>query len=71
MAHKMHNKKSKSPMKKIPQYEVLQLDIKVGKPLHRYFIGSAKENDYTTYLGLICASKYRSISYLSTIQLHL
>ena len=42
----MHNKKGKSPMKKTPQYEVLLLDIKDGKPLQRYFIGFSIEVDY-------------------------
>ena len=64
----MHNKKYKPPMNKIPQFEVLQLYRKDGKPLQRYFIGSATKIDYTSYLELICASKDRSISYLSTIQ---
>ena len=55
MAHKMHNKKIKSPMKKIPQYEVLQPYINMGKPLQDYFIGSTTFVDYTSYLEQISA----------------
>ena len=68
MSHEMHNRKYKSPMNKIPQYEVLQPYIKAEKPLQHYFIGSSIENYYTSDLGLICVSKDRSISNLSTIQ---
>ena len=68
MGHKMHNKKYKPPMDKIPQYEVLQLYRKARKPLERYFIANATEFDYTSDIGLICASKYRSISDPCTIQ---
>ena len=68
MGHKMHNMKYKPPKNKIPQYKVLQPYIKAGKPLQCYFISSAKENDYTSNIGLICASKDRSISYLSSLQ---
>ena len=50
MAHKMHDKKTKSPMKKIPQYEVMQPYIKAGKPLQRYFIGSSTKIDFTSDL---------------------
>ena len=55
MAHKMHKKKIKSPMKKIPQYEVLQPYIKDGKPSWNYFIASAMTVDYTSDLELLCA----------------
>ena len=50
MAHKMHNKKRKPPMKEIPQNEVLQPYIKTGKALQHYFIGSATTVDYTSDL---------------------
>ena len=68
MGHKMHNKKYRPPMNKIPQYEVLQLYRKFGKPLQCYFISSAIVNDYTSDLGLIFASKDRSISDMCTIK---
>ena len=67
MGHKMHNKKYKPPTNKIPQYDVVQLYRKAGKPLQRYFIGSATSNDYTSNLRLICASKDRSISDMCTV----
>ena len=47
MAHKMHNKKYKSPMKENPQNEVLQPCIKIGKILTALFYWSAKNIDYT------------------------
>ena len=55
MAHKMYNKKIKSPMRKIPQYEVLQPYIKTRKPLQHYFIGSAIAVDYTSDIELLYA----------------
>ena len=61
-------RKYKPPMDKIPQNEVLLLYIKVGRTLQRCFKIYAIENDYTLDLGLICASKYRYITDLSTIQ---
>ena len=68
MGHKMHNRKYMSPMNKIPQYEVMQLFIKTGKPIQHYFIGSAIAVDYTSDLEQICASKVISISDPCTIQ---
>ena len=67
MAHNIHNIKYKPPMNKIPQYKVLQPYGKDGKPLQHYFITSTTEFDYKSNIGMIYASKYRSISYLSTI----
>ena len=55
MGHKMHNKKYKPPMDKVPQYEVLQLYRKAGKPLQRYFIASTTTVDYTSDIELLCA----------------
>ena len=46
MAHKMHNRKKKPLMNKMPQYEVLQPYIKSGKLLQCYFIGFVVELDY-------------------------
>ena len=68
MAHKMHNRKYKPPMNKMPQYEVLQPYIKFGKPLQGYFIGSKIVVYYKSDLELICASKSGSISDPCTIQ---
>ena len=64
----MHNKKSKSPMRKIPQYEVLQPYIKTRKPLQNYFIGSVITIDHTSYLEKISAQNDRSIPDPCTIQ---
>ena len=68
MAHKIHKKKLQASNGQNPQDEVLQLYIKAGRPLQRYFIRSSTKNDYTSDLGLICASKHRYISDLSTIK---
>ena len=46
----MHNKKRKPPMKEIPQNEVMQPYIKIGKVLQHYFIGSTIVVDYTSDL---------------------
>ena len=55
MAHKIHNKKIKPPIKEIPQNEVLQPYIKTGKYLQHYFIGSTTATYYTSDLELLCA----------------
>ena len=72
----MHNKwaiictirNNRPPMDKIPQNEVFQPYIKARRPLQNYFKSFATEDDYTSDLGLICASKDRSNTDLSTIQ---
>ena len=68
MVHKIHNKKVQASNGNTPQDEVLQLYIKYGRSLQCYFISSATENDYTSDLGLISASKDRSIIDMSTIE---
>ena len=55
MAHKMHNRKYKSPMKENPQNEVLQPYIKTGKSLTTLFYWAATIEDYTLDLEKISA----------------
>ena len=55
-------------MDKIPQKEVLLQYIKTRRLLQCRFKSNATENEYASDLGLICASKYKSNTNLSTIQ---
>ena len=68
MAHEVHNKKVQASNGQNHQDEVLQLYIKVGRHLKCYLISSTTKKYYTLDLGLINASKDRSILDLSTIQ---